>query len=396
MLRYISTAIQAPLHPPAPNPHDRALLRPLTSLGKPKFADTGVSFLRRTEYISAYTSKSRFDSTTSKSLINNVGPRFQKPRVDVDRESPEYIKSQVEKSFDIAAAHLADKSKTRHPSKRNLKLVESYPIIPDLNAFTDIGAYLSIKFNVNPVPPSHTFDTRLESAILRPMDHTEEEQATIEAAQTLHAQDPERHPAPPDIMNYELYLTDSAQSSKNLKRKFNPNDPEHNSDELYSHRRENGEGNFRMSRVRAYETASSVGEVENKYDEEVVLSIPNKSPDDKSKAVYYYPIASRIIIRPQRAKNIRMGRMDFVEEENSVEYLELSIREPEEDEKMVRDEFREHPYGALVVEEEAAEADTGAAGDQDREGQRGSPNPQMYTPARSTHDDEDAEGESDD
>merc|ERR1712093_501029 len=134
------SSIQAPLHPPPIHAHDRALLRPLASLGKPKFSDSGVSFLRRTEYISNASKPNRFESTTSRSLIDKTGSRNKRAPVNADKESPEYIKSQAEKSFTIAANMLNSVRDIRHPGgKTNLRVLEAYPILPDLDSFPDAG-----------------------------------------------------------------------------------------------------------------------------------------------------------------------------------------------------------------------------------------------------------------
>ena len=212
-------AIQAPSHPPVPHPHDRALLRPLSTLGKPKFSDSGVSFLRRTEYISSYQSKSRFDSTTSKSLIDKTGVRSRKA-VNLDKESPEYIKSQIEKDFQTAESYVKDPSRVRHPTKRNLKLLDAKPLLPDLEAFPDAGGYIEVKFLTNPVPPSSIYDIRLESSVLRPIQPTEDEALEKQAIRENYERDPERNPPPNDSIDYELYFTENATQALNFKRKF--------------------------------------------------------------------------------------------------------------------------------------------------------------------------------
>ena len=120
----------------------------MASLGKPKFSDSGVSFLRRTEYISNASKPNRFESTTSRSLIDKTGSRNKRAPVNADKESPEYIESQAEKSFTIAANMLNSVRDIRHPGgKTNLRVLEAYPILPDLDSFPDAGGYCTIKFN---------------------------------------------------------------------------------------------------------------------------------------------------------------------------------------------------------------------------------------------------------
>lgn len=128
-------AIQAPAQPPPPHPNDRPLLRPLSTLGKPKVADPSVSFLRRTEYISSVASKVRPDSGPLRGL--NPAPRrpLKRPSPEPDKDSPAYIKRKIDQSFAIAAANLKDKSRVKHPSKRNVKVVDAFPMLPDLDTF---------------------------------------------------------------------------------------------------------------------------------------------------------------------------------------------------------------------------------------------------------------------
>jgi RNA polymerase II-associated factor 1 len=343
----VATAIQAPLQVPVPNPLDRPLLRPLSTLGKPKFSDTGVSFLRRTEYISSHTAKSRFESA-AKSLVKNSGNRFKRPPTNVDRESPEYIKSQVEKSFEIAATNLKNGNLVRHPTNRNLKLVGSYPLIPDLDAFPDAGGYITIKFLTNPVPPSSTYDIRLENSLLRPVPPTEEEQLARDAAREAHERDPERNPPANESIEYEFFLTETPEHALRFKRKFDTLDPEKDDDELYTSSNGAGNGCFRFKRIRPYESASQTGSVLDKYDEEVMIALHDGSDGFHQKAAYYYPIIQRTSIRPQRTKNIhkhRLGVKDRDDDGRSTDFIDMRVEEPTEDMEAVREVYKENPYG---------------------------------------------------
>jgi RNA polymerase II-associated factor 1 len=351
-------AIQAPLQLPVPHPHDRALLRPLSTLGKPKFSDTGVSFLRRTEYISSYTSKSRFESTTSRSLIDNTGSKKKRPVPNFDKESPENIKKQVEESFTIAARNLKNKNIARHPTKRNLQVVDAYPLLPDLDAFPDAGGYVTVKFLTNPVPPSSTYDVRVENSMLVPIDMPEEEQAARIAAQEAHAIDPEHNPPADSTLEYELFMPETVEAALNFKRKFDILDNDHQEEDLYTDKQGNGEGCFRFKRVRAYESATSAGNYEDKYEDEVIIALHDGKDGRLQKGAYYYPIVQRISIRPQRQKNIdkRMGRMQSQQEEVT-DYMDMRIDDPEADVIATRNQFRDYPYGK-PEEDEVTQGDS--------------------------------------
>ncbi|QSZ30591.1 hypothetical protein DSL72_000148 [Monilinia vaccinii-corymbosi] len=351
------SSIQAPLHPPQLHPHDRALLRPLATLGKPKFSDTGVSFLRRTEYISSgFTSKSRMEGTTSaKGLVET---RKSKPvqNLPADRESPAYIKSQVEKSFEIAAANLKDRNRVRHPTKRNVQLVDAVPLLPDLDAFPDAGGYVLVKFLTNPVPPSNTYDTRVESSILVPIPASEAEIELKEAAKRAWELDPDHNPAPVDRIEYGMFMPETVSDARNIKRKFDVLDPEKDDMDLYSRiDEETRKGMFRLKRLRAYESASVVGNVERKYADEVAIAIHDGTDGLRQKAAHYYPVVQRNSIRPQRTKNIqKMRGMIGGDEDEVIDMVDLTILEPGAEMKKQMDSYKTMPFGN---EQEAAAAE---------------------------------------
>lgn len=375
-LTFTSIAIQAPLHPPQLHPHDRALLRPLATLGKPKFSDTGVSFLRRTEYISSgYTSKSRMEGTTSaKRLIETRKP---KPVQDLpaDRESLAFIKAQVEKSFDIAAANLKDRSRIRHPTKRNVKLISAVPLLPDVDAFPEPGGYVLVKFLTNPVPPSNHYDTRVASSILIPIPATEEENELKEAAKKAWELDPDNNPPPVENIEYNMFMPETASDAKNIKRKFDVLDPEHDSINLYSNIDDTStekRGYFRLKRLRAYESAAVVNTLDRKYGDEVAIAMHDGTDGRHQKAAHYYPVVQRNSIRPQRTKNIqKMRGMIGGEEMKVMDMADLSILDPPQEMKQAMEMYKSMPFGPdqegvpadekvekeLVEEEALSEAD---------------------------------------
>lgn len=322
----------------------------MASLGKPKTADSGVSFLRRTEYISSHTSKSRFESTTSKTLIHNVGGRGtgKKQITNIDKESPEYIKQQVERSFQITALNLKEPNRIRHPTKRNVKLIESFPLIPDLSAFPDAGGYVSIKFQTNPVPPSNVYDIRLGSGVLRPLHPSDEKIKAREDAIAAHQRDPERNPFPEHEQDYEFFLLDTPKDTLNFKRKYDLLNPERDDEGLYTHINQDMTHCFRFKRIRAYETAATAGSQETKYDEEIVIAVNGGKDGIHQRAAYFYPLVQRSTIRPQRKKNIdrqRWGLPDLeIEDPDSLDMLDITVRDPTEQEEKERKVWIDSPY----------------------------------------------------
>ncbi|PHH67552.1 hypothetical protein CDD83_6522 [Cordyceps sp. RAO-2017] len=144
-------------------------------MGKPKVAEANVSFLRRTEYISSSTPKRPEGGNARALLVQARKPA--RPAPDAAEDSPEAIKRKIDRSFELAELERKEPKRVKHPSKRHLKLVEAVPLLPDLDAFPDSGAYVTIKFLTNPVPSSGEYDRRLLSAMLRPVERTPSEEA---------------------------------------------------------------------------------------------------------------------------------------------------------------------------------------------------------------------------
>ncbi|KAL2068193.1 hypothetical protein VTL71DRAFT_16291 [Oculimacula yallundae] len=369
------SSIQAPLHPPPVHPHDRALLRPLASLGKPKFSDSGVSFLRRTEYISNASKPNRFESTTSRSLIDKTGSRNKRAPANADKESPEYIKSQAEKSFTIAANMLTSLRDVRHPSgKTSIRVMEAYPILPDLDSFPDAGGYCTIKFSTNPVPPSSTYDIRLENSLLKPVEASEEEERARQLIRDNYERDPEHYPAPDETLEYEFFMAESASDARRFKRKFDTLDPEHNSDSLYTEKSNDGRPCFSYKRIRPYESESTSGSIANKFDDEIIIAVHDGTDGLHQRGAYYYPIVQKIKIRPQRNKNIQSKRNRYTpgapkeDTERQTDYLHVFIEDPDEVMRSEREVFRTMPYGKQGSDSDG-EDDADAEADADAEGE---------------------------
>ena len=287
----------------------------------------------------------------------------------MDKESPEYIKSMVERSFEVAAKNLQTRN-VQHPSKRNLKLVDAFPLFPDLHSFPDAGGYVTIKFTTNPVLPSTVYDSRLESSLLLPMPASDEEEAAKAAATEAYERDPERNPPPDNTIEYEYFMTETSPEANKFKRKFDTLNPDNEDEDLYTHKGgDKGEGCFRFKRVRAYESQAHVGSQAGKYDDEVVIAIHDGSDGLRSAGAYYYPLVQKISIRPQRQKNINQKRQGFAQSQDDkaqVDFVDVRIEEADANTKRERENFGHYPHG---VPEEAGDAAQG-------NGQGSSPEPE--------------------
>lgn len=392
-----NVAIQAPSQPPPIHPHDRALLRGAGSLGHPKLAEANVSFLRRTEYISSVGTKTRTESSALRSTHPVPKRPLKRPSPEPDVDSPAHIKRKINQGFAVAAANLKDKNRVKHPSKRNVKLVDAYPLVPDLEAFPDSGAYVTFKFSHNPLTSSGTYDKRLLNSILKPISKSDEEEAAYTMALQAHERDPEHVPKPQNLMDYDFFLYDSLDTSDRFRQKFDIENPDHDDDSLYTHK-SNGNPNFQIPRVRSYETAQEL-ELNNqtKYDEEVVLAFNDDDMIDQ-KAVFYYPIMQRSVIKPQRSKTLARtiglvpAGVDL--EERNVDQLDVTVDDPSDDFRAWMNLYRDHPYGKEDPEDGEGDVDqqNGRGSSQQQGGSRRSSSQQQAA----EDEDQDAEGDEED
>lgn len=365
-----------PLHP-----HDRALLKPLSSLGKPSSIAGGVSFLRRTEYMTAAGGGSH--SGLRDSAGRRAAPK-RKKQTDAEKNEPINILRSILKGFDIAHPEDAYKGQDtvqnlraeeitreerrawdnpKHPLNPSLKLVDSYPILPDLDAVTETGGYIVAKFQTNPIAAQgSSYDDRVDVSLLRVLEPTAEQEDAYRTKLAEHeAADPEvraTKPPPQPDYDYEFFLPSSRDAVRGIKRKFSPNDPERDDDALYDYTNAEGKRCFKFDRVRCYETYQQAGNPQEPYDDTVALALHDPEMDVGAvpgqgsrlqKGAYYYPIVQRTFIRPKR-KATRAGVVGVAsqpndEQENRVDVLEIEVREPDEKEVADRQAFKEKMDG---------------------------------------------------
>ncbi|KAJ2905210.1 RNA polymerase II-associated [Zalerion maritima] len=371
---------------PLVHPNDAPLLRPLHSLGKPRVNEGGVSFLRRTEYTAAM--------NTRKSAANPFmpQPKRQAPKKRASpepvRDSPAYIKRKIDESF-VAAKRFRD-GHFKHPSRKTAKLQGSMPLLPDLEAFPDSGAYVTIKFANNPVPKSTVYDSRMAAGILRPLERTEDEEAAYEAALADWEESGRRGPQPPLSTNYDFYLADGPSTASNFHKKLDLSNPDRDDDELYTNRNASSGGVFSYKRLRAYETAKETElDHQTKYNEELLFTLA-ENPDGRGQVAYYLPVMQRTTLQAQRAKNIArtVGMRD--EQDNVIDQLDIRIDEPTQDMldaiQLYKDnpEYSVPPQEEIIVEGEDDDDDEEMIEEVDVEG---------HVAARRGHSDDDNEGQ---
>ena len=355
----------APQEPPPIHPRDRSLLRPLSELGKPKYAPGGHSFLRRTEYISH---DARAQAAAARAAAK-AAPKTRRP--DANQNDPQNILANVEKSFNIAYSEdrmSQDVPSTRvqgteptpseleawnnpvHPSKHELRLVNSFPLLPDFSGFTDSAGYMVAKFTKNPTGMTDKRDVRLDVGLLKPHDLSEEAEIELQAKQAAHEADPLHIPVPAGGYDYDLFLPENEEIADKIKQRLNLTNPEKDSDELYAKNEVKGAKSYCYDNFRVFETARQVNSAHHPYKDVVIaLHDPDADPERSrraglEKAAYYYPVLQKMQLKPKRQQDLaRIGLSQVMREDDSTDKLdaiELQIKEPDEMEVERRESHR--------------------------------------------------------
>ena len=348
----------APDEIPAVNPRDRTLLRPLSELGKPKYAPGGHSFLRRTEYISH---DARAQAAAARSVAKSTA---RSRKQDTNQNTPQSILSSVEKGFNIAypdhAKRGLESESTHsereawenpvHPTKPELSLENSFPILPDFFGFTDSAGYMVAKFAKNPLPAPNHDNNRLEVGLLKPHDLSEEAEAELQAKQAAHEADPLHVPVPAGGYDYDLFLPESSEIADQIKNRLNVANPAKDSEDLNTKQEVQATKSFPYENCRTFETARQVNSAHHPY-KDVVIALHESNNDSEQrkapyadKAAFYYPILQKMQLKAKRQQDlVRMGLSQSRVETDDVERLdaiELQIREPNDMELERRESHR--------------------------------------------------------
>ena len=344
------SAIQAPLAIPPIHPKDKNLLRPVSELGKPKFSTGGHSFLRRTEYISS-DAKARAEANAS-TVRAGAKPPTQRLRKhsDASKDDPIHIMRNIVKGFDIvnpgdeypgpesgtslkgatpSAAELEAWRRPKHPTKSKRKLVDSYLIKPDLEAFPDTGFYYVFNYNSNPTSSVQSHDTRVDAGLIHP-------------AETMSGG-----------TNFELYLPEDAEEATNVQRQLDTTDPDRDDPSLRKTVNREDVASSRFNFHRVFDVKREQGMLDKPY-KEVALALHDPKlgrkaghdhrVDDYEKAAFYYPIGVKLQFKPRRAKNLELvGLASKTRDESKEKYdaWDIVIRDADDNELERRETHRE-------------------------------------------------------
>ncbi|KAI9833689.1 MAG: hypothetical protein M1826_006780 [Phylliscum demangeonii] len=365
------SAIEMPREPRTVDPKDFALLRPLAVLRNEPVAVENVSMFRRTAARTAEKAASQpAKGTTVRPRLSL--PKKRRRRADPSiRENAAFILKTVMRGFDLAypqsSAAAADAAgdglleeereawkNPQHPTKRHLKLVDSFPILPDLNAVSDSGGYILMTFAKYPVPVSDAYDDRLDCALLRPVELSAAASAARRAGARTRVADPSK-PAPSlSAYDYHYFVPQHARSVDRIKQKFAVDDAQRDDPALYDYEDpETGHRCFRYEQARIYETVTTSSQTDRKFDE-IALTIydparirasstaAEEGPSPKKqKAAYYYPIVQKTNVRPRRSNLLMpgLGGMYAGGEDDKKEHvnaLDVTVRDLNDEERARR------------------------------------------------------------
>ena len=328
---------------PPVHPKDKNLLRPLAELGKPAFNAAGYSFLRRTEYISSE-AKARAEASVHATRTGVKSSASTKPRkpVDAPKDDPMNMLRDVIKGFDIAypedayigpdnatnirgsaptASEMEAWKNPKHPSKPELKVLDSYSLKPDLDAITDSGTFTITKLMGNPGAATRSRDTRIDTGMLFPRDH---DSGTTE---------------------YDFFLPATETVAANFRRKFDGNNADRENPELYTHRTADDVKAFRFTYLRTYDTNRKLDSVAQQY-KEVALALHDDDDDaqrSQEKGAYYYPIVTKMQLKPRRKNLAQLGLASQAadDELEKIHWMNVTVQDPDEDELNSRARHRE-------------------------------------------------------
>ncbi|KAL3474909.1 hypothetical protein BJX99DRAFT_247952 [Aspergillus californicus] len=354
------SAIMAPDNPDPIDPADLPLLLTLEQLKNPAPKNANVSFLRRTQYISAGIRAPDGPKVT---------PIRSKPR-PLDKKSqddPTHVKKYIIKGFDTAypaSKHTGEDTSSQikglastkleadawahpvHPENPKAKPVGFFPVLPDLHGFPDPGGFVQFKFDKAPVQGSHgKRDERMDVAILLPSapeERVSQEHATKAA---LHKSNPTLYADPgPVPFDYDLYLPGNKDSMKDVRESLRLSNPNRDNEDLYTNEGVDDMKFHRYDRSRTYATSSqTLAQGHKQKDIALTLFDPAQAKHGDAPqtqmAAFYYPIIGKTRLKPERSRTIAQAGLAPTQpksREDQIDQMQVVIRDPDEAEMYKR------------------------------------------------------------
>ncbi|EGW32938.1 uncharacterized protein SPAPADRAFT_49866 [Spathaspora passalidarum NRRL Y-27907] len=326
------------------HPKDRALLRD-AGIGKISKSEPGVSFLRRTEYMSEARPSSKGGAVDE--LQKKETTRVKKIAEEEEMMDADSQLKAVEDTFDKAQESLVNFDKIRHPKKKHLRAVDVWPLLPDTSMMDN--KFLMVKFTGSASihreiemlkrTQGNKFNEKfvrdsLESSILKPITSDDGEWISL-----FQVKDEKKA----SELNERLKSTER-------ERPVNLLDEEEDVLEEY-----------KFKYVKNYDMKFQRNKRET---EELGIKFIPEEGTKKRKVAYFYPIAGKIDLKKHRAStNSEINR--FLRD-STLDGINFKLREPTTNELKrmdnIRSEFDPMEYEG---EEEEEEEDEDAKSDED-------------------------------
>ena len=373
------SAIMAPEIQPVLDPADHALMLSIDQL-KSQGAKNNVSFLRKTQYMTAA------QMARANDPLLRTNPRVRKASetkaapAPIARDDKENIKRHIQKGFDIAypdsipynppeaqANPITPQERDAwrnpvHPDNPRLKPVEFYPIIPDLEAGTDMaGSWQALKFEKPPLPPYRgRRDDRIDVALLMAAENAAEI-TKYRAKKKAFEEHPDLYEDPgAEPYSWSLSIPKHPDSASRYRKILDDSNPNKDDPALYAPLlEESADGSQRLpyERVRLFPYAT-----QNAVDNHRVMAISLASGDKLSShsrlrkqgsAAYYYPILERVRVKADR-NAVEKSRSQIAPEDgfgaNLPDQLMVMFAEPGPTEKELRTRHRGETDDAFASE----------------------------------------------
>ena len=342
------SSIHAPTVTPLVDPRDRPLLTPLKQLGKRKNEASDITFLRRTQYTAEERARLEAARGPAAPPVNGAKRLKTDAAHPSSREDPIHILRSVIKGFDIAnpdsaytgpdtpqnvrglTSTLAERdawNKPKHPHKPELRPLDVYPVLPELDALPERVGYTVVRLAGHPTDKRDGPDAALQTALLHGLEPAPEDAAEHAARKARYDADPARAPLPPyePQHDYCLFVPQDAETTAAFARKVDLRDPARDAEG-------DDEASFRFRNVRRYTLGHQANHEYQPY-QEVGLVLHDGPADDadadatdgatqKPKAAYYVPVYARQQLKPRP----QGGRQD------DAEILKVRVRDQDADE----------------------------------------------------------------
>ncbi|KAK7204402.1 RNA polymerase II-associated [Myxozyma melibiosi] len=282
---------------PAPmNETDRLLLRDPGSISGVSKSQPGVSFLRRTEYIST-------DAIKQARQANRAANTSKA----VDISDPRKQLQTIEDTFKLADEEL---STFQHPTKKGLVVEESWALVPDVEVL-DL-TYLLMKM-AGAAPgvkgKDETGDSRYDVAVARP---TGTEDNTFMSVFLAEQEAAEKFKHKISISEEEAAAEEAADDDENTV--------------------------YRFTHTRDYDITS-------KPTDTITLGL-----DSEQQKAYFHPVAMDLTLKRRRQFADASKRKKVPDVVNEVAAVEIQFRELTAEEKAERDSLRRQEFGYIPPE----------------------------------------------